>query len=244
MADWDTEMGGGPREFPQTTWGLVSRLKARHPERQEGLEALCRRYWKPIYSYVRRGWRKPNDEAKDLTQAFFLDLVEGHVLEKFQPDVGSFRSFLKGVLRNFLRNHEQALRRLKRGGGARTLPLDELFTNPGEVVPADGTTPEEAFDHAWVDQLIEDATERTRAKLVAAGHEVRFRAFEAYELAPAGSQPTYADVAQQLGVKTSDVRNSLFAVREALRSEIRAALRETVATSEQLEAEWRELFTQ
>ena len=236
-------MGGGPREFPQTTWGLVSRLSAAHPERQAGLEALCRRYWRPIYGYVRRGWRKSNDEAKDLTQAFFLDLVEGHVLEKFRPEAGSFRAFLKGVLRNYVRNHEQALRRLKRGGGARPLPLDEVFAGAADVLAADGATPEEAFDHAWVDQLIEEATERTRERLVAAGHELRFRAFEAYELAPAGSQPTYADVAAQLGVKAGDVRNYLFAVREALRTEIRAALRETVATTAQLEAEWRELFT-
>lgn len=239
----DTSVGSGGQEFPQTTWGLVSRIHKEHEKRQEGLETLCRRYWKPIYTYVRRAWRKSNEDAKDLTQAFFLWLVDGKVLMKYQPDRSSFRHYMKGLLRNYVRNHEQALRRLKRGGAVKHLDIDDEFANLSEVIPDDRVeSPEEAFDRAWVDQLIERATQNVRDACVKAGQEIRFQAFEAYELAPAGSQPTYDDVATQLGIKTSDVRNHLFAIREKLRTEIRNELRETVANPDQLEEEWKVLF--
>lgn len=240
--DRDTTLGGA-QEFPQTTWGLVSRIHKQHQDRQRGLETLCKRYWKPIYCYVRRAWRKSNEDAKDLTQAFFLWLCDGEVLLKYDPQQSSLRFYLKGLLRNYMRNHEQALKRLKRGGGQGPAPLEDELGGLSELVADERTeSPEEAFDRAWVDELIERATVKTRERCLANGHEVRFRCFEEYELAPPGTQPTYAAVAETLGIKASDVRNHLFAVRELLRSEIRAELRETVSDPEQLEAEWRELF--
>lgn len=67
----DTSLGGGNRQFPQTTWGLVARLRETTQHRA-ALEDLCRRYWKPVYSWIRAAWSKPAEDAKDLTQAFFL----------------------------------------------------------------------------------------------------------------------------------------------------------------------------
>ena len=142
-----------------------------------------------------------------------------------------------------MRNSEQALRRVKRGGGVTHLPLVDELRDLSDVIPDEtADSPEEAFDRAWVDQLIERASERTREFYLANDQAIRFKAFEAYELAPGGVQATYSSVASALGLKVSDVRNHLFAVRERIRTEIRNELRETVSTSEQLETEWRELF--
>lgn len=243
MARHDTSLGLGPQEFPQTTWGLVSKIRKAQEERQVALETLCKRYWRPIYSYVRRAWRKNNEDAKDVTQAFFLWLMDGEVLSRYETERSSFRFYLKGILRNYMRNSEEALQRIKRGGGAAHLPLEDEFRDLGELMADPGAeSPEEAFDQAWVDELLERAHLRTREALLEGGHGLRYRVFEAYELGPPGSQPTYASVATALGLQVSDVRNHLFAVRERLRAEIRAELRETVSTPEELESEWRELF--
>ena len=243
MANRDTSLGLGPQEFPLTTWGLVSKIRKATDERQTALETLCTRYWRPIYSYVRRAWRKSNEDAKDITQAFFLWLMEGDVLAKYETGRSSFRFYLKGLLRNYMRNSEQALQRIKRGGGVKHLPLVDELRDLSEVIPDEAVdSPEEAFDRAWVDQLIERATERAREHCKANDQEIRFKAFEAYELARPGVQPTYTGVAEALGLKVSDVRNHLFAVRERIRTEIRNELRETVSSTEQLETEWRELF--
>ena len=112
----------------------------------------------------------------------------------------------------------------------------------GETLRNEFLEDDAAFDRAWVDELLERANLRTREVLLASGHGLRYRVFEAYELGPPGSQPTYQQVASALGLSVSDVRNHLFAVRERLRAEIRAELRETVSSTDALEAEWRELF--
>lgn len=229
----------GAGSFPQTTWGLVARIRNDASQRQAGLEALCQRYWKPIHSYAQRAWRRGDEDTKDLTQAFFLWLIEGEVLGRYEPGRGSFRHYLKGLLRGFIRNRDAYLARLKRGGGQRHLVLD------GETIdPADpkAETPEEAFDRAWVEALLERATEEVRSALCTGGHELRWRVFERYEFGPPGSAPTYASVAEELGLKKTDVANHLYAVRERLRSELRAQLRDTVGSQTQLEEEWRDLF--
>jgi len=93
--------------------------------RRAGLEDLIRRYWKPTYRYIRAAWAKSSEDAKDLTQAFFLWTMEKDVLSRFQPQRGGLRIYIKFMLRNFVRNQDEALRRLKRGGGVRLLPLDD-----------------------------------------------------------------------------------------------------------------------
>ncbi len=239
MAGQDTTLGAGGAGFPETTWGLVSRLQAGPTERADGLETLCQRYWRPVYLFLRRALRKSNDESKDITQAFFLWLLEGgEVLEKYSGE-HSFRAYLKGVLRNFVRNHDQALARLKRGGGSRHIPIDLAAF---DLADDREESPEDAFDRAFVEEILERATDLAREGLLAEGHERRWKIFEAYDLAPAGIQPTYASVAEQLDVKVTDVRNHLFAVRERIRTEARNALRDTVSNPDQLDEEWRSVF--
>jgi len=242
--DYETQLGGRAREFPQTTWRMVAGLQdAGGAHRQHGLEALCRRYWKPIYAYVRARWRKSNEEAKDVTQAFFAWLVEGEVLRRYAPEKGTFRHYLKGLLRNYVSNYDQARRRLKRGGGAAPRALDDDLVGLADLLPdPKAETPEEAFDRAWTDQVIQEALARTRARCEAEGKPLRFAAFEAYELASPGERPTYAEVAERLGVKEGDVRNYLYAVRERLRAELRRGLLDTVSDPDQLRAEWGALF--
>ena len=67
--------------FPETTVGVLGEF-TRGPE---GLGRVCSKYWKPVYAYVRAAWAKSNEDAKDLTQAFFLWLLEERVLEQFDP---------------------------------------------------------------------------------------------------------------------------------------------------------------
>lgn len=229
-------------EFPNTTWGLIVRLSDPEASRR-GLETLCQRYWRPICSYLRCASRLPEADAADLTQAFFLWLLEHEVFSRFEPGQGRFRHYLKGVLRNFVRNERTALARLKRGGGVQHVPLVDGHQDLGNVLPDDRElTPEQAFDQAWVLTLVESATEQVLGELRAGGRSRAEGVYRAYHLAPAGEQPTYASVAEQLGVPLAAVRRDLFLVREAIRGAIRRELRETVTGDEELEQEWSALL--
>ena len=103
--------------FRTTNWSVVLRAAdVATPESAQALEVLCRSYWYPLYAFVRRrGFGV--EEAQDLTQEFFVRLLEKKALGSVDPSKGKFRSFLLALLQNFLNNEWDKGRRLKRGGG-------------------------------------------------------------------------------------------------------------------------------
>jgi RNA polymerase sigma-70 factor (ECF subfamily) len=238
-------LGGEAREFPETRWSLVARMKdSATMTRREALEGLCRRYWKPVYHYARMAWSKSSEDAKDLTQAFFLSLLEGESLKRYEPSRGSFRNYLKVLLRGFSADQHGAAHALKRGGGARTFALDGGSAPFKDFLEdAQAMTPDQVFDLAWKKEIVDRALERTRDWFASVHRSHQFRAFEEYERPGAEERATYSQVAAKLGISESDVRNHLFAVRERLRSEIRAELSQTVTDLRQLDEEWNDLFT-
>jgi RNA polymerase sigma-70 factor (ECF subfamily) len=231
MATPDTSLGGERRGFPETTWGLVSRLTDPSTQRA-ALETLCARYWKPVYRYVRIAWSKSNEDAKDLAQAFFAWLLEGDALARYRPEKGGFRAYLKTLLRRFVGHQELALQRVKRGGGVIPLPLDT------DLVEDPKGDPEKAFDRAWVVDMVNRAIDRVRAR----GPEIAFRVYESYELVPPAERPTYVALAARLGIGENDVKAHLFAVRGEVRAELRAELVEITGGAAELEEEWQSLF--
>jgi RNA polymerase sigma-70 factor (ECF subfamily) len=231
----DTSLGGDRGAFPETAWSVVARLGTPGSYR-EAIERLCTRYWKPVYRYIRLAWAKSNEDAKDLAQAFFTWILEDEVLRKYAPERGGFRRYLKVVLKGFLGHQEEARQRLKRGGGVKIVALETAVDEP--VAEPD---PEKAFDQAWLNDVVRQSMDRVREAFASSGRGNQWKAFEAYDLT-AGEPPTYAELAARLDVKATDVRNWLFAVREAVRDAIRAELAETTSSESELDDEWRELF--
>jgi RNA polymerase sigma-70 factor (ECF subfamily) len=231
----DTSLGGEQAAFPETAWSVIARLRTTGGYR-EAIERLCVRYWKPVYRYVRLAWAKSNDDAKDLTQAFFAWLLEDEILRRYAPERGGFRAFLKVVLKGFLGHEEEARQRLKRGGGVKIVGMDAI----GDEAAGE-SDPEKAFDKAWLNDVVRGAMDRVRSGFTTDGRESQWLAFEAYDLT-AAEPPTYAALGERWGVKPTDIRNWLFNVREAVRAAIRAELAETTSTPAELEEEWQELF--
>ncbi|HYE98890.1 MAG TPA: hypothetical protein VEJ18_08265 [Planctomycetota bacterium] len=239
MKSGETSLGGAARSFPETVWEVVG-PSARTGER---LDALVRAYWKPVYGYVRAVWRRSNEDGKDLVQAFFAWLLESGALAKYDPARGRFRPFLKSLLRHFVQHQDEALGRLKRGGGVALLPLDDgLARLDAQLADPRYQDPESAFDRAWRTSLLDAAQAAVRDRLMAAGKEAAWKAFEAYDLADAEGRPTYRALAERMNLKEKDVENHLVFVREALRTEIREALLRTSARREDLDDEWTEFL--
>jgi len=237
----DTSLGGQDARFIQTAWGVIERACDPSPDvRRAGLEDLCKSYWKPVYHYLRVAWAKSNEDAKDLTQAFFLWLADPQALQRYEAERGSFRAFLKSLLRHFVQHHDEALGRLKRGGGQTVLNLD----GPGfSLADPHSSTPEDAFEKEWREAIIDRAVDRAREILEDGGNEMKYRAFEEYYLnVPPGGRRTYAAIAEKLKLTEIEVQHHLADVRELLRNEIRGQLSQTVTRPEDLEEEWNAFF--
>lgn len=244
MRDHDTSLGGTTQAFTRTLRDLLVRVRHEQAKvRKEALEELCRIYWKPIYSHLRRGWARTNEDAKDLTQAFLLWLVEGDAILRYAPERAAFRTYLKSLLKHFVQHHDEALSRLKRGGGARLAELNgDVGELAGTIEDRRGLDPERVFDRVWKGELIRRAVERVRERFLAQGRALQYRVFEVYSGTEFEEKPTYASLAASLGIKESDVTNYLFGVREAVRNEIRAELAAMTGGPEELEEEWNAFF--
>jgi len=103
----------------------VLKAQGDSPAAREALEKLCRTYWRPIYSFLRRQGIGP-DEAEDLTQGFFALLLERKDLNTVRKEKGRLRSYLIVSLKNFLTDESRYAMAIKRGKGQRLIPLEEL----------------------------------------------------------------------------------------------------------------------
>src|SRR5205809_5739787 len=111
--------------FTTTHWSVVLEAKGESPAAQEALKNLCRTYWRPIYTFVRREGVKP-EEARDITQGFFALILERKDFQSVRQEKGRLRSFLLASLKHFMMNERRDAAAIKRGGGQALIPLDDV----------------------------------------------------------------------------------------------------------------------
>jgi RNA polymerase sigma factor (sigma-70 family) len=224
----------GRRDLPTTRWSLVAGIQAGSEEaRREALGHLFERYKKPLYHYFRLKWKMRPDEAQDLTADFFTMLLEGQTLQRFQPGRSSFRTYLKGILKNFTLDQIKKADAQKRGGDRDRQPLDDNL--PSSV----SENPDTALDWSWRMTVLERAVEATRLWFTAEKRETQFRTFQTAVLDVKAEKPTDAQIALQLGITESNVGNHINIVRVKLREMIRGELIQTVLDKDQLDEEYR-----
>jgi RNA polymerase sigma factor (sigma-70 family) len=228
--------------FPVTHWSQV--LRASHGDgtrSQEALARLCQTYWYPLYAFVRRHGRGPED-AQDLTQAFFAHLLENHALATVDPAKGMFRSFLLASLRNFMANERDRAQTQKRGSGQAHLRLDAASaeTRYG-LEPADHASPDRVFERNWVLALLEQVLERLRAEQAAAGKGAQFEQLRDC-LVDSPDAPRYAALAGPTGLHEEAVRTAVSRLRRRYRELLREEIAQTVSSLSEIEEEVRHLF--
>ena len=114
----------GAASFHTTRWTIVLKAaQSQAPGGESALAQLCHNYWYPLYMFARRRGHSP-DDAQDLTQGFFLHLLEQRGLAGVDRLNGKFRSFLLTSFRNCLSDQVDRIRRLKRGGDKELVGLD------------------------------------------------------------------------------------------------------------------------
>ena len=88
-----TKIGGVAGAFFTTHWSLIDQVGSDDHQDQALIGLLINKYWKPVYCYLRRQGHN-NEQAKDLTQGFFYQVVLGRDLfNKADETRGRFRTF-------------------------------------------------------------------------------------------------------------------------------------------------------
>jgi DNA-directed RNA polymerase specialized sigma24 family protein len=225
----DTGIGGPGGRFPTTRLSAIREAGSEDPDvRERGFTAVVEAYWKPAYKYVRLCFREESERAKDLIQGFFARAFEKGWLSGYDPRKGSFRTFLRTCLDGFVANERKAARRLKRDPGRPVLSLDfegaegELRERP---VPA-AKSMDDFFHEEFVRALFGTSVAELEAECRMRGKETAFRLFDRYDLDPqAEGAPTYAALAKELEISTTEVTNQLAFARRTFRRIVLARLR-------------------
>ena len=229
-------------QFATTHWSVVlSAGQQESPEAAQALEKLCRTYWYPLYAYVRRHEHSPED-AQDLTQGFFAHLLAKGFPRGVAPDRGKFRSFLLAALHHFMVDQHRYADAAKRGGGQRTISLDESRAEERlRLEPQDELTPEKLYEREWAMTLLDHARSRLREEYVAVGKAELHDRLKGFPLAET-SGISFLQAATELGMAESALKSAVHRMRTRYRQLVREEVAHTVADSAGVNEEARHLI--
>jgi RNA polymerase sigma factor (sigma-70 family) len=246
MAD-DTFIGGVNDRFPVTHHSNLQGVRSpMEGERTRAYGRIVEAYWKPVYKYIRLKWSKSSEDAKDLTQGFFMQVMEKEFFHAYNPKKTKFRTFLRVCLDGYVANSEKAAGRLKRGGDARMISLD--FQSADEEYHAfeapSPETVEKFFDTEWARAVYSTALETLRQECVARGKELHFTLFSRYHLTDGteGTTLSYDILASEFGLPVTTVTNHLAYARREFRRIVLDTLRALTASDEEFRQETRSLL--
>lgn len=243
-----TQIGAGDR-FPPTRWSVVDAARSANPaEQARALDTLLSSYWKPIYKYIRLRWSQQLENAQDLTQGFFAELLERKLLLKYDPAKSRLRTYLRLCADSFIMNEQKAATRQKRGGHAPHLALDfqaaedELhgLSIDAASIPSPESL-EQFFEKEWIRSLFALAVEDLRKLCEQRKRELTFRLFDDYDLV-GDPEISYEKLSQRYALPVTDITNSLAWARREFRRIALERLRAICGSEDEFHREARAIF--
>jgi RNA polymerase sigma factor (sigma-70 family) len=245
---YDSQPHGGDR-FPPTRWSVIDAARSTDATAREGaLAALFAAYWRPVYKYIRIRWNRPAEDAQDLTQGFFAEILERDLLAKYDPAKSRLRTYLRVCADSLVMNHDKAASRQKRGGNVLHVALDfqqaegelrELVVEPAAIPSPESM--EDFFEKEWIRSLFTLAIEDLRKLCEHKQRAKTFLLFEEYDLDGA-KDISYDDLARKHNIPVTDVTNALSWARREFRRMATDRLREICGSEEEFQREALALF--
>ncbi len=232
-----------PVEFTTTHWSVVlAATNPAAPDRRGAMAHLCETYWYPLYAYVRRRGNSAH-EAEELTQEFFVRLIEKEFIRNTAPQKGRFRAFLLVCMKHFLANEWDRVRAEKRGGRKLTHSID--FQDADERYgrePAHELTAERIFERRWALLLLEQALAQLASEMTASGKGDVFENLKGYLLAEADTPP-HERTAREAGLSPGAVKVRVHRLRRRYRQILRERVAMTLSDPDEVDDEIRRLFS-
>jgi len=211
------------------------------PTAEEALNRLCTAYWYPLYAWMRcRGYSQ--HDAQDLTQAFFVHLLDKERLRSTRPQKGRFRSFLLASLKNFLANDHDKAQALKRGSQFTIVSLDEeQVEGRFKHTLSHEISPDKAFEQSWAITLLEAVLGQLREEYAREAKLALFETLQNYLSGDRGLTP-YAEMASRMNMTEAALKMAVLRLRRRFGELLRQEISHTVATEDEISEEIRALF--
>jgi RNA polymerase sigma factor (sigma-70 family) len=227
--------------FTATHWSMVLDAQSELREARAALEKLCRIFWRPIYSFVRRQGIGPED-AEDLTQGFFALLLERKDLDTVRKEKARLRSYLLASIKNFLADERRRAIAIKQGKGERLIPLDEIRESERvDFERSDRLTVDQIYERRWAFTVLEQVMARLREEYRGAGN---LRFFEQMKkmLMDEPGRLSQAQVAGEFEMTENAVKQASYRFRQRYQALFREEIAHTVAVPGDIEDELRHLI--
>jgi len=244
--DKETTMGGEKGSFETTRWTQIEKAKTHDLQRrQASVNNLMSRYWKPVYCYLRhKGYS--NEDAKDLTQGFFFEIVFGReLIQKAEKTKGRFRTFLLTALDRYTTSEyrkETAKKRLPEYG---LMQLDDAVISNLPVAESE-TTPEQEFDRAWARNLLDQVLTNMREEYYNEGRITHWEVLQDTVMAPILENveaPSLAELCKKYDIDSKKkVSNIMVRVRIRFHNALRNHMRQFVQSDSEVDDEIRDLI--
>lgn len=235
--------------FPATRWTLLRRVREGSAEEaQAALDTLCRAYWQPLYCVARQRQMSTHD-AQDAVQGFFECMLRRDAFEVVDPEVGKLRQLLLHAFENFCRQQWQNANRLKRGGGAVHVELNE-FCDVQQAEQrflqssAAGASIETLYNREWAGAVLERSLNALQTDYAKRGWQARYDVLVRPLLQQQDNDTSLGQVAAEAGMTAGALRVNLHRMRAHYRQKIERELAVTLDTEDPqlIRAELAELF--
>ena len=239
-----TQPNTQPNAFKTTQWSMVLRLKASDDEvRAKELENLCRRYWYPVYSFI-RSKKYNHSDAEDLSQSFFAVMLNKDVFLLADSSKGRFRTFLLTCLtRHLQQNHRKAQAQMRNPGEpVLSLDFDLGYQRFESMVEDPSLPPDKAWDRQWAQSVIRHVIRRLEKDFRDSGRINEYNAFRPFLTADKG-EVTYKEVAVELSVGINTAKTSIYRFRQKYARFFREEIEQTIGDDEDIEEEIKALLT-
>jgi len=221
------------QSFHTTRWTRVCLAKETSEDGRRALADLCATYYEPVVVFLRCELRDA-DAARELSHAFFEQVLAGGRIQAADQSRGRFRSYLLGAVKHFVAHERQSLARQKRGGGLEVATLEEAGT-----IPDSGLSPDQAFERQWALTVLAMAMESLERECATAGRMEFFRAVKPL-LTGEADHGGQAAVAEACGMNLAALRMAVHRLRRRLRdlvkTEIAGTLDDPGLVQEEMEA--------
>jgi RNA polymerase sigma-70 factor (ECF subfamily) len=166
-------------------------------------------------------------------------MLGGGTIHTAERERGRFRSYLLGAVKHFVSHHREAARRLKRGGGAEVVSLDDVEAT--EVQDSRLLPPDVEFDRQWAVTVIARSMEALRAECAAEGRTAFFDTVSGI-LSGQASHGDQTALAATHGMTFDAFRMAVSRLKKRLRQCVKAEVAGTLDDPATVQAEMATLF--
>ena len=208
---------------------------------RNALGELARRYWYPVYVYIRRCGH-PRAGATDLAGRFLRQLMADVAGQAGSSPHGHYRSYLLAQLNSFLAANPAEPEAVSGAAGTNDAAAGEDLDMPLDLEERyqqdhiDALTPEQSYQRAFALQVLHRTLRRLRNEASQTGHTVMYDQLEPF-LAREPAPGEYELVATRLRSRPLTVVVALKRLRQRFRELAGEELADTVATADDLASE-------